>query len=276
MKFTSSFQNRFGMRKAWLAEIEASLTTLCDMHSHILPGMDDGPRHMEIAGAMARDAWGQGISTIIATPHLDIEQIPPDRFRQRRDERLASLQQQLDEAGVPVRLLRGAEIALSASLPACIRETGLDLFLKTAGLAGSHRILVEFPFYAEPVWAEDILFQLSLLGLEPVIAHPERTAWLTRDTERLAGMVHRGCRIQLNAESLLPGAVRLMARMADSFVKADLVHLVGSDAHSTGYRRCRLREALVRTACRFGRDKAVRLAENGRRLAESVDAEIEA
>lgn len=197
-----------------------------DLHTHLLPGIDDGPESLEESVAMARAAWDAGIRTMVCTPHM-IEQYPtaPERVHAAAEE----LRGALREAGLPLRVEPGGEI----SLPYLPRLD--DQSLRMASLGGGGRwVLLEMPFRGWPIALPDILRDLEIRGYGAVLAHPERSESIQRAPDRMRDLVGRGALVQLTAGSFLGDHGPVARRTALMLLAGGVAHLLASDAHSAG------------------------------------------
>lgn len=210
---------------------------MLDMHAHILPGLDDGAPDLDTALAMARIAVEDGITTMVATPHFMEGSM--ENYRELILQKVSEFQLALDEQGIPLNVLPGAEVYLSPETPERLKKGEL----MTINDKGKH-LLVEFPMQCVPAFAEEILFKLKVLGITPVIAHPERNLQLMNFPERVLDLATKGCLLQINSGSITGLYGQKIKKTAHWLVKRDLMHLVGSDAHSAGGRSPRIREAL--------------------------------
>jgi protein-tyrosine phosphatase len=199
-----------------------------DLHSHVLPGVDDGAATIADSVAIARAAVADGVWTLAATPHVR-EDYPTDLATMTR---LVSLvRDAIRDEGIALELLPGGEIALE-QLDLLGREE-----LRGFGLAGNPRyLLVEFPYTGWPLALEERLFKLHTDGFVPVIAHPERNREVQSDPERLEPLVRSGCLVQVTAASVDGRLGRSSAACARSLVDAGLAHMIASDAHLPGVR----------------------------------------
>jgi protein-tyrosine phosphatase len=195
-----------------------------DLHSHILPGLDDGPQTSDGALELARAAVADGIAVIAATPHVR------DDYPTTADEMEAAvdrLRGDLRAAAIPLELRPGGELSLERlDLPAAE--------LRRFGLGGSDRyLLVETPYSGWPLDLSDRLFRLQAAGLTPVLAHPERNAEVQADPpRRLRPLVDSGTLVQLTAASV-DGRLGRRARAASlQLLDLELAHLLASDAHA--------------------------------------------
>lgn len=197
---------------------------MIDLHSHILPGIDDGARSVRESVEMARVAVAEGVRAIAATPHVrDDYPTGPDTM-----ERLVGeLREALRAAQVPLQVLPGGELAYD-------RLAALDADeLRRFRLGGSERhLLVELPYVGWPLDLAHRLFGLRLAGFVPVIAHPERIDEVQRSPERLRPLVEAGALVQLTAASVDGRGGRRASDASFELLRRELAHLVASDAHS--------------------------------------------
>ncbi|HYL61371.1 MAG TPA: CpsB/CapC family capsule biosynthesis tyrosine phosphatase [Candidatus Methylomirabilis sp.] len=218
---------------------------MVDVHCHILPGIDDGPEDIGTSLAMAESAIADGITHVVATPHASAKyHFDFSRIQELRDE-------------LQVRV--GGRLALA---------TGCDFHLYPENLAALQEdaprfcinqrdcLLVEFNEYAIPPSMDQTLHKIQLMGLRPIVTHPERNAILRAQPERLSNWVRLGCYVQITAGSLTgtfgPGAQKDAWR----WVADGLVHFVASDAHNTRGRQLKLRPAFDLVSEQFGDEKA--------------------
>lgn len=202
---------------------------MIDIHAHVLPGLDDGPYTLEEAVKMARLAVRDGVRTVVATPH-----VASGLFENSRAGILAAvefLREVLGREGVPLEVLPGAEYMLEPDLP---RRLAAGELLTLSDM-GRH-LLVEFPGSSVPPFVDQVLFEILLQGVVPIIAHPERNAEVSRRPELLYRMVERGALAQLTAASVVGEFGRDTAELAAFFLRCGWVHFVASDAHSAGSR----------------------------------------
>ncbi|HZQ89803.1 MAG TPA: CpsB/CapC family capsule biosynthesis tyrosine phosphatase [Gaiellaceae bacterium] len=208
---------------------------MIDLHSHVLPGIDDGVRSIDESLELLRAAHEDGIERIAATPHVRGDYPTTPREMERR---LAEVCGAAREAAIPVDVLAGGELDLAFA--ARLDDDDLCRF----GLGGNPSLLLlEFPYLGWPLQLPEIVFDLQLRGFRIVLAHPERNADVQLDPERLRPLVDGGVVVQLTAASLdgrLGGAPRAAARR---LLDARLAHLVASDAHAPDVRSVGLRDA---------------------------------
>ena len=201
---------------------------MIDLHSHILPGLDDGARTLDEAVEIARAAVEDGITAIAATPHVR-EDYPTEPEEMERG--VSQLRDALVQAGVALELYPGGEIALDRLR--LLERDGVRRF----ALAGNPSyLLVEFPYFGWPLDLADQLFQLRIAGVTPVLAHPERNADVQSTPERLAPLVESGTLVQLTAASMDGRLGRRTRETGARLIELELAHMIASDAHHPGIR----------------------------------------
>lgn len=217
---------------------------MIDIHTHILPGLDDGAANWNDTLEMARAAVLEGITTIIATPHH-----ANGDYNNRAvevAEHTLRINNQLIAAGVPVVIMAGQEIRVHDDLlEAWYRGELLPL-------AGSKYMLIEMPSSRIPRGMNELIHELHMMKLKPIIAHPERNAEIVKHPERLAELVEEGALAQVTTHSLLGGFGRQIEQSAWSLCRSGLIHIVSSDAHHLDRRGFRMREAYAVIRERMG------------------------
>lgn len=195
---------------------------MIDLHCHVLPAIDDGPRTMEETLALARVAAEQGTTRLVATPHVS------PRYPTSAQEMLAGVSEvnaALRSAGVALEVLPGAEIApLSLHRLDGEELTGLRL-------GGGPFVLLEAPLTAIGPELEGGIEELKVGGFGVVLAHPERAPSFHRDIERLARLVASGVLCSITAGSLVGRFGGVVQRFSGALLRRGLVHDVASDAH---------------------------------------------
>jgi protein-tyrosine phosphatase len=219
---------------------------LADLHTHILPRMDDGASSEAIALAMLRAAEEDGTTAVVATPHAHHANHAEIRPGVERLNALAA------EAGVGVRVLPGSEARITSRLVE--QHTKGELVT----LNGTPWVLIEL--YLGDEWpmhlVERALDRLLEGGLRPVLAHAERYPMVQRQPRLVEAIVARGIPVQLNAGSLFGENGILAQKAAESLLAKRLAHLIASDAHGPGWRAPVIRPALLRAAELTGEEYA--------------------
>ena len=208
---------------------------MIDLHSHILPGLDDGSRTLETSVGMAQSAVEDGITVIAATPHVrDDYPTEPAEMEQK----VAEVTAAIAEAGIPLTVLTGGEVAFE-SLPGLDDDT-----LRRFGLGGNPGyLLLELPLAGWPLGLEDTLYDLRLRGFTVVLAHPERCPEVREQPERLRPLVDAGTLAQVTAASI-DGRLGTRNRQTGlRLIELGLAHMIASDAHAPTVRQIGMSEA---------------------------------
>lgn len=193
---------------------------MVDIHSHILPGLDDGARSWEVACEMVRMAYADGTRHMVATPHAN------DEYRYDRAYSLELLARLSDECGVDMRFTMGCDFHFS------IENVEASLLQPHHYTIGStDYLLVEFSDFGISPFTSAALLRILSCGITPIITHPERNPVLQRKPEMVLGYVHEGCLVQVTANSLTGFWGRTALAIARWLLDRDAVHFVASDAH---------------------------------------------
>lgn len=238
---------------------------MIDIHSHILPGVDDGVENLKESLAIAEMAVADGLKGIVATPHFMEE-----GYRmsvQEITERVAELQRELDKQGIILRIYPGAEVFIYPGLSRDL-EQGL-----VPTINGGRYILLELPMREFPTYTEDTLYDLKVMGYRPVICHPERYQQVVEDPNILHTWLKEGIYAQVNASSLIGIFGEKVQKTAELLVRHNLVQLIGSDLHSLDRRSECLVEGLARIRQLAG-DNVDLIMDNNQRLVDNQDLEI--
>ena len=215
-----------------------------DIHSHILPGLDDGAKNFEMSLQMLRQAEEEHISDIILTPHYKPmrHNLPPDRVK----EILRELEEKKQAAGLSVRLHLGNEIYYSSEVIAALREG------KIFTMAGSSYVLVEFNPGEDYTYIRGAAYNLLAEGYSPILAHIERYKCLMEKKIRVEELYDMGCCLQVNASSITGGNGMESKRNVKWLLKREYVQFVASDCHDDKRRKPGLAEAAGYVERKYG------------------------
>jgi protein-tyrosine phosphatase len=220
---------------------------MIDLHTHLLPDWDDGAKDWEETLAMARAAEKDGITRIGLTPHLF-------RLTKYGDD-LNLLEQRFAEFMLwakrfPVEFFRGTEVYINDQIVGNIKKYNLTI-------NNSSYVFVEFPVDSVMAGVRDLFYQIMLEGYIPIISHPERNFVFARRPKLLFDLVSLGAVAQVTAKSILGEFGHEARHSAEVFLKHNLVHLIGSDAHDLENRPPLLRSAVERAMKIVGKEKAL-------------------
>jgi protein-tyrosine phosphatase len=224
---------------------------MIDLHCHILPGVDDGPRDLEESLAMARIAAADGIQVIVATPHT-LNGIYTNRKTEIID-KVRSLHGTLKSENIPLRLFPGADIHFGSDLiPGLERGEILPI-------NGGKYILIEMEKESLPMTVRESFFELRIKGYFPIVSHPERNSLIQRHPERIEEWIRHGALIQITAGSLTGSFGRRAHDCSKWLLEKGLVHIIASDAHSKDRRPPVLSEGLKAAEALIGRTEALKM-----------------
>jgi protein-tyrosine phosphatase len=199
------------------------MSTMIDLHCHVLPGIDDGPHSIEDSLLLARAAASGDIRTIVATPHVSRE-YPNDA--ETIAELVDRVSARLAAEGLPLELRSGAEIAMTM-----IDQIAPGVLPKLA-LGEGPWLLIECPFTSLATGFDILLAKLQSQGHRIMLAHPERSPFFHRDPQLLGSLVQTGILTSVTAGSLVGRFGGQVQRFTRELVRDELVHNVASDAHS--------------------------------------------
>jgi protein-tyrosine phosphatase len=193
-----------------------------DIHSHILPEVDDGPKSWEVAVEMCRMAVADGIVHMVATPHAN------DRYPYERSYLQGILGQLRSKIGTSLRLSLGCDFHLSYD--------NLERVLEkphTYTIGDTNYLLIELSNYGVPIQIADCFIRLGDRGLTPILTHPERNPILQQTPQRVLEWAEQGCLVQITASSLTGFWGERPEIIARWLLERSAVHFLATDAHDT-------------------------------------------
>lgn len=217
---------------------------MIDLHCHLLPGIDDGAVDLDDSLAMARCAVADGITVTACTPHIF-----PGLYENKGPDIRAAivrLQAALDEAGIALKLVAGADVQLTPDLNGGLKSG------RILSLNDSRYFLFEPPHHTAPPRLDETVFNVMAAGWQPVITHPERLHWIESHYEVMQRLAHAGAWMQLTAGSVTGRFGRRAKYWSDRMLDEGLVHILATDAHNMRNRAPRLAEARDLVAERLG------------------------
>ena len=194
-----------------------------DMHSHFLPGIDDGAQNMDESLRLLKTFEDRGYEKIITTPHIiqDLYQNTPDTILPV----LEKVKTALKESGSKLQIHAAAEYFIDDRFIEMLENDEPILTLK------DNLVLVETSFLNEPAYLRDVLFKMRLKGYKPVFAHPERYLYLQTKKEKLEELFDSGVYLQINTMSLGGYYGPPALKFAEWMIEQGFVHFLGSDCH---------------------------------------------
>jgi protein-tyrosine phosphatase len=195
---------------------------MIDIHSHILPEIDDGARSLDEALEMARVAAADGIQQMCCTPHM-FNGISDNPHPAEIIERVGAFQEAIGPEGL--RVLPGNEVHVSHEIAEQARTN------RVTKLNNKNYMLVEFPTMTVPMGADELFYRLQLNGVRPILVHPERNSQLQARPSMVADFVTRGVFIQVTAMSVTGEFGPAAKNCADNLLRHNCVHFLATDAH---------------------------------------------
>lgn len=210
---------------------------MIDIHCHLLPGLDDGARHLDASLEMARIAAAEGVTTIACTPHIQPGVYDNDAAGIRKA--VQNLQDAIDRAGIAVTLVVGSDAHIRPDFVSAIR-TG-----KVVTLNDTKFVLFEPPHHIAPQRMDDLLFDILAAGYVPIVTHPERLSWIASHYEMFVRLSRSGVWMQITAGSLTGAFGRGPKMWAERMLSDRIVHVIATDAHGVKRRPPLMREAIA-------------------------------
>lgn len=234
---------------------------MIDIHSHILPGMDDGAKDTQEMLEMARMAVSCGVTMMVATPHVNFPGVYDNYYDDSYIETFRWTETKLREAEIPLQLCMGMEVFVTPDVPELIRDK------KLIPINNGHYMLVEFAFDEEPAYAQDMLQKIADLKICPIIAHPERYEFLQDNPMLAQEWKKRGYVLQANKGSFTGRFGRRARNMAYELLDNQLLCVVASDCHGQYQRTPYLLDAYEELSKRYSEEILTKLFEwNPRRI----------
>lgn len=238
---------------------------MVDLHTHILPGMDDGAKNVDESLRLIRMEMEQGVDSVAVTPHFHCEEEKPADFAARRNAAMKKLEEGLQKARITMPILPGAEVYATPRLldisdysPLCYR--------------GTRYMLVELPTIRYSEWIPEVFYRLKLHNITPILAHAERYPYYAEKVENLYKLVASGVLVQVNAGSVVRS--KTTRNIIYRYLKLNLVHLIASDTHSVLQRPPNVGQARTILQHRYGSSLTGYLAINSDAIAENIIPEI--
>jgi protein-tyrosine phosphatase len=213
---------------------------MIDIHSHILPGVDDGARTLDEALDMLRMAVDSGVTVQVLTPHIHF-----GRFENQKadlQQRFAVFQEQVDNANIKIGLQLGSEVRISSEIMQLVARDAIP----TLGVYnGKKTFLLEFPRIEVPVGYENLVKWLINKNYLPIIVHPERNQTFVRRPQKLQVLTDMGCPLQITASSLTGQFGDEAKQNAEQLLQQGAVSAIASDCHNLKGRKPNLNQGLA-------------------------------
>ena len=232
---------------------------LIDIHTHLIPNVDDGADSIEETLKLAQTAVDEGIKHTVLTPHHNKYWVTNEKEKVLRLTK--KVENVIDEAGIPLSVSPGQEIRMNEEF---LEDLFNDNYLSID--ANGKYYLVEFSWQTFPSFAKDYLQQMLEADIIPVIAHPERQQPFIENPNILRDLINMGCISQITATSIVGGYTEEIRQTAYQMMRENLIHVIASDAHDTVVRPYNLNQALKILKLEFGTEYADYLIQNAERI----------
>lgn len=224
------------------------MNNIVDMHCHILPEIDDGAKNEGEAYQMLRMAYDEGIRVIVATPHHHERRgmCTPGQYK-RALSKVRKMAKEIDEK---FYVMPGMEIYFSQDVLTKLEHK------KVQTMGVSDYVLIEFSPNDEFRYIQQALQQVQMKGFHPIVAHIERYDCFHDHVDDVEYLIEMGAYVQVNAGSIVGTSGRITKRFVKELLERQLVHFVGTDAHSSGSRSPMIKKSADFVEKRFGEEYA--------------------
>ena len=232
---------------------------MVDLHCHLLPGVDDGSKNMEISLRLAQEAVKNGVTHVLLTPHH-----MNGRYVNHKQDVIkgtVEFRQQLKEHNIPLTVFPGQEVRINGQLIEALDKDDI-LFADE----GNRYLMLEFPDDDVPHYTNQMIFALQQRGITPVIVHPERNTKIMAHPELLYQLLQKGCLSQITASSYVGTFGKKVEDFSKKLIANGQGYLFASDAHDLPGRKYEMRQAFEKLNREFNSELAKRYAENARAI----------
>lgn len=232
---------------------------MIDLHCHLLPGVDDGSKGLDISLRLAQEAVENGITHALLTPH----HMNGVFMNHRSDviERTTQFQAQLKERGIELIVFPGQEVRINGDLLTALDENDI-LFADES----EQYLMLEFPDDDVPAYTTDMIYKLQQRGIIPVIVHPERNTRIMKHPDILFKLLEKGCLSQITASSYVGTFGKKVQLFSQQLIATGQGYVFASDAHDLPGRKYEMRQAFDKLRMEFGNNLANEFEENAKAI----------
>lgn len=232
---------------------------MIDLHCHLLPGVDDGSKSMDISLKLATDAVKDGIDYALLTPH-HMNGIYLNH-KQSVIQQTQEFQVELDRHKIPLKVFPGQEVRINGDLLTALGQDDI-LFADEGG----RYLMLEFPDDDIPNYTSNVIYELMQRGIIPVIVHPERNTMIMKQPNILYDLLRKGCLSQITAGSYVGIFGHKVQKFSKQLIQAGQVYIFASDAHNLPNRKYEMTNAFAKLGNEFGNDYVSKFNENAKRI----------
>ncbi|MQM81435.1 tyrosine protein phosphatase [Lactobacillus buchneri] len=232
---------------------------MIDLHCHLLPGVDDGSKSMDISLKLANDAVRDGIDYALLTPHhMNGVYL---NHKKAVIQQTQEFQVELDRHKISLKVFPGQEVRINGDLLTALDQDDI-LFADEGG----RYLMLEFPDDDVPSYTSNMIYELMQRGIIPVIVHPERNTKIMKQPNILYELLSRGCLSQITAGSYVGVFGHKVQKFSKQLLQTGQVYIFASDAHNLPNRGYEMTNAFAKLDHEFGYDYVSRLSENSKRI----------
>lgn len=230
---------------------------MIDLHCHLLPGVDDGAKSMDISLKLANDAVRDGIDYALLTPHhMNGVYL---NHKKAVIQQTQEFQVELDRHKISLKVFPGQEVRINGDLLTALDQDDI-LFADEGG----QYLMLEFPDDDVPSYTSNMIYELMQRGIIPVIVHPERNTKIMKQPDILYDLLSRGCLSQITAGSYVGTFGHKVQKFSKQLIQTGQAYVFASDAHDLPNRKYEMTNAFAKLNREFGNDYVCRFSENAK------------
>lgn len=232
---------------------------MIDLHCHLLPGVDDGSKSMDISLKLANDAVRDGIDYALLTPH----HMNGVYLNHKKEviQQTQEFQVELDRHKIPLKVFPGQEVRINGGLLTALDQDDI-LFADEGG----QYLMLEFPDDDVPSYTSNMIYELMQRGIIPIIVHPERNTKIMKEPDILYRLLNRGCLSQITAGSYVGAFGYKVQKFSKQLIQTGQAYVFASDVHDLPNRKYEMTNAFAKLNHEFGNDYVSRFSENAKRI----------
>lgn len=232
---------------------------MIDLHCHLLPGVDDGSKSMDISLKLANDAVRDGIDYALLTPHhMNGVYL---NHKKAVIQQTQEFQVELDRHKIPLKVFPGQEVRINGDLLTALDQDDI-LFADEGG----RYLMLEFPDDDVPSYTSTMIYELMQRGIIPIIVHPERNTKIMKKPDILYRLLNRGCLSQITAGSYVGAFGYKVQKFSKQLIQTGQAYVFASDAHDLPNRKYEMTNAFAKLNHEFGNDYVSQFNENAKRI----------
>lgn len=232
---------------------------MIDLHCHLLPGVDDGSKSMDISLKLANDAVKDGINYALLTPHhmngvyLNHKKMVIQRTQE--------FQAEIDKCKIPLKVFPGQEVRINGDLLSALDQDDI-LFADEGG----RYLMLEFPDDDVPSYTSEMIYELMQRGIIPVIVHPERNTKIMKQPDILYDLLNEGCLSQITASSYVGIFGHKVQKFSKQLIRTGQAYVFASDAHDLPNRKYEMNNAFKKLEVEYGNSYVKRFENNAKNI----------